>query len=237
MEIEAEKRLENLIYNGEKARYNFEIHVSHHRKSHNDIAKATGTGLTEQVKVRKLITSLAWPKLQASIAAIRAQENLRTDFDTCVNYLKGQISLMDGFPDERARISASETVTLGSRRSLARASSQGPGRGYPNQRDSASGRGRAGGRGGRGRGDVGRGRGRGYMNRSTDSSVDRWYTAAEWRALDPNERERIQSIRDKRKLPGTGYHVNTTSGATTVSDMSSSYTQRTAEEPSPKRSK
>jgi hypothetical protein len=92
IQVQAEQRLDTLRYHGEKARYNFETHVSNHRKAHNDILKASGTPLQETVKVRKLTTSLMSTDLKTAKSTIAAIENLRTNFDDCVNYLKGQLT-------------------------------------------------------------------------------------------------------------------------------------------------
>lgn len=130
IQVQAENRMDKLTYRGEKPRYSFETHVSFHRKSHNEIAKATGVEITEQVKVRKLLASLQASFLTAAIATIRAQDNLRGDFNETVNYLRSFISNSDN-----------EVRTVSR---LATGNSQG-GRGR-------GGRGR-GGRGGRGRGN------------------------------------------------------------------------------------
>lgn len=96
IETAAENRLENLIYRGEKPRYNFETHVSMHRKSHQEIEKATGIDIPEPTKVRRLIKSLQTSTMTVPIATIRAQENLRINFDATVNYLRAFISSIEG---------------------------------------------------------------------------------------------------------------------------------------------
>jgi hypothetical protein len=58
IELAAEKRLDLLIYCGEKPRYTFELHVSFHRKAHLDIEKTTGNVIPEPKKVRRLIKSI-----------------------------------------------------------------------------------------------------------------------------------------------------------------------------------
>jgi hypothetical protein len=195
IQVQAENRLDKLLYRGEKPRYNFETHVSFHRKSHNEISKATGIELTEQVKVRKLLTSLQTPTLLAAIATIRAQENLRNDFDETVNYLRAFISNSD----QELRV-------------ISRFGS-GPGRGRGNQ-----------GRGGRGRGRGGRGAGRGRGN-SSGTGVDRWYTVQEWYKLDDATKEKVRQEREKRRLAemsaqGSQESSNAQSIAATVSQRS-----------------
>jgi hypothetical protein len=100
IETAAENKLENLVYRGEKQRYNFETHVSMHRKAHQEIEKATGTPIPEATKVRRLLKSLQVATMAVPVATIRAQDNLRGDFDASVNYLKAFLSQTEQ-PDHR----------------------------------------------------------------------------------------------------------------------------------------
>ena len=88
IETAAKNRLDTLVYRGEKSQYNLETHVSMNRKSHIEIAKATGNEIPETTKVRRLIKSLQVDTMVVPIATIRAQDNLRGDFDATVNYLR-----------------------------------------------------------------------------------------------------------------------------------------------------
>jgi hypothetical protein len=92
IEAAAEKRLATLIYRGEKPRYNFETHVSSHRKSHQELEKATGQEMPGTQKVRRLLHSLQAPSMAAAIATIKAIDTLRSDFDGSVNYLRAFLS-------------------------------------------------------------------------------------------------------------------------------------------------
>ena len=92
IEMAAENKLEKLAYTGEKNRYTFETHVSMHRRAHQDLEQATGRELPQATKVRRLLKSLQVSSLAVAVATIRAQDNLRTDFDSCVNYLRSFIS-------------------------------------------------------------------------------------------------------------------------------------------------
>ena len=95
IEVKAEQRLENLQYRGEKQRYNFEMHVSMHRKSQLEIENATGRPIPETTKVRHLLKSLQAPTMTVPVATIRAQDHLRNSFDESVNYLKTFIATSD----------------------------------------------------------------------------------------------------------------------------------------------
>jgi hypothetical protein len=91
IETAAENKLETVVYRGEKPRYNFETHVSMQRKCHLDLEKATGQDIPGPTKVRQLLKSLQVSTMAVPVATIRAQDNLRTDFDASVNYLRSFI--------------------------------------------------------------------------------------------------------------------------------------------------
>jgi ribosomal protein L15 len=175
--IQAENRLEKLIYKGEKPRYTFETHVSFHRRSHNEIELARGQSLTDAEKVRKLLTSIQASYLQVAIATIRANDNLRLDFDASVNFL-------------RAFIANSSTQSENEVRNVSQVNVSKPGRG---------GRGRG---GGQGRGHKG-GRGHDKGTQGQGKGVDRWYTYKEWRELDEDKRKQVTESRKKRKISST----------------------------------
>lgn len=95
IEVAAEKKLQTLVYKRDSPRYNFEGHVSMHRKAHNDLLEATGVAVTEQVKVRKLIASIQASNLSSALGTIRATPTLKNSFDEAVNFLKGYLSTAD----------------------------------------------------------------------------------------------------------------------------------------------
>jgi hypothetical protein len=92
IETAAEKKLDTLIYRGEKHRYNFETHVSNHMKAHIELEKATGMPMPEKTKVRRLLKSLQAPTMSVPSATIQATESLKSSFDASVNYLRAFIS-------------------------------------------------------------------------------------------------------------------------------------------------
>ena len=87
----ADSRIENLVYHGEKARYNFEIHVSNFKWVHLDLAKA-GNEPDGRSKVCKFLQSIKAPELQMAVGVVCSQDNLLTDFEACINYLRRSIS-------------------------------------------------------------------------------------------------------------------------------------------------
>jgi hypothetical protein len=106
IEAAAEKALESGNYTGEKPRYNFETHVSKHLKAHLDIEKATGVAMAENTKVRKLLASIDCSMMVSAVAAIRAQDHLRNNFDASVNYMRAFILTT---PTTTRNVSASTT--------------------------------------------------------------------------------------------------------------------------------
>jgi hypothetical protein len=114
IEVAAEKQLTSLIYSGERQRYSFETHVSKHRKAHQELEKATGAALPDGTKVRRLLDSLQVASLAVPIATIKAQDNLRLDFDACVNFLKSFI--LSSPNTEQRNVSAVRRERYGKRR-------------------------------------------------------------------------------------------------------------------------
>jgi hypothetical protein len=116
MEVAAEKSLDTGHYTGEKPRYNFETHVSKHLKAHLDIEKSTGVAMTEKSKVRKLLHSLKSSAMAVPIATIQAQDNLRLNFDECINYLRAFIINTQGSEDRNVSALGSAKTAFSTKR-------------------------------------------------------------------------------------------------------------------------
>ena len=87
-------------YTGERQRHTFVIHVWKSRKAHQELGQAKCIPLTETTKVRRLLDSIQVTALAVPIATIKAQQDLRTHFDNCVNYLKLYVASINA-PDTR----------------------------------------------------------------------------------------------------------------------------------------
>jgi len=170
IEVAAENRLDTLVYRGEKPRYNFETHVSMHRKSHLELEKATGTPIPGPTKVRRLLKSLQTSMMAVPVATIRAQDNLRSDFDETVNYLRSFISTID---QESRNVSQVETKS-------------GPGKKFNKGNSNKN-------------SHYSKKKGK-DNDSSMDKSLDRWYKPAEWWKLDQAVRDKIVQARKKRKV-------------------------------------
>ena len=87
----AEDKLLTSQYHGERPRYDFKRHVSVHQKAHIDIEKATGTPLSGRDKVRRFLTTIKAPHMAVAVSTVLAQQNMRHDFDECINFLRQYI--------------------------------------------------------------------------------------------------------------------------------------------------
>lgn len=163
IEVAAEKKLQTLTYQRESPRYNFEGHVSMHRKAHNDLLEATGVAVTEQVKVRKLIASIKATNLASALGTIRATPTLKNNFDEAVNFLKGYLSTADAeVPRNVSKVESQHT------KKKAAAASKKSGK-FKNRNDLPK------------------------------TGVDRWYRPHEYRALTQEQKDAVNTARDKRR--------------------------------------
>lgn len=183
LEVLAEKRLDSHVYRGEKPRYTFEHHISIHRRAHLDIQRTTGVAMTEQVKVRKLLKSLNAPFLLTPISTIRAQPNLRGNFDEAVNFIRGFITTTS---EQEPRIIAANYTDQTTDKKRKK-----------NRKDGSS---KKGGGGGRNSNKSGGGNNNNSGNNDQNSnSLDRYYKPQEWRKLSQDVRDKVLAIRAKKK--------------------------------------
>ena len=95
MANDAERKLATANYVGEKRRWNFEKYVSLHKDQHTvlkGLMEYGYVGIDERSKVRHLIDGIKTEKLDTIKATILARQELRTDFDGCVNLYKDFIA-------------------------------------------------------------------------------------------------------------------------------------------------
>lgn len=179
LEVLAEKRLDSHTYRGEKPRYTFEHHISIHRRAHLDIQRTTGVAMTEQVKVRKLLKSLAAPFLMTPIATIRANPNLRGNFDEAVNFIRGFITTTSEM--EPRVIAANYTEQIVDKKKKKK-------KGGDSKKGSGGGR--------KGNNTSGANNASGNSN---SNAIDRYYKPQEWRKLSQDVRDKVLAIRAKKK--------------------------------------
>lgn len=87
----ASRKLESLVYTGEKQRYTYETHVSHFKQAHLDLEKA-GAPLEERTKVRQFLKSITAAELQTAVGIVRSQRTYMTNFEETINYLRGFVT-------------------------------------------------------------------------------------------------------------------------------------------------
>jgi hypothetical protein len=98
-----------------------------HRKSHLELEKATKITMPEMTKVRRLLKSLKSTTMAVPIATIRAQDNLRGNFDATVNYLRSFISTIDHETRNVSQVQSKPSARRGTRGSNKRKGGSGGG--------------------------------------------------------------------------------------------------------------
>lgn len=198
IQVQAENRLDRCEYRGEKPRYDFEKHVSNHRRSHNEILKASGVPLQESAKVRKLLTSIHAPELKAAKATVAAMETLRNNFDECVNYFKGQI-VRGEVTDER-NVSATKVASLPSWKKRKDGNNQ-------SQKQSKKGKHKE------------------DENSDSGKKLDRWYSGPEFRKLSKKQKAAVYAAREERKAAQVTTDETVATSSSTLTSSSTSQRQ------------
>ena len=107
----AEERWDNSVYSGEKPRYTYEVHVCFHQKAHIDLVRGGNTAMDDGTKVRKFSRTITAQELQVPIATVKAAQNMRTDWNQTVNYLRNFVTPAVG---NKRNVSAAESSYSGS---------------------------------------------------------------------------------------------------------------------------
>ena len=206
----AEHTLDTTFYHAERKNFNFEKYVTIHRKCHTDLngLREFGyPGLDPRSKVCHLIAGIKTTTLDATKNTNWASEDLRRDFDRCVDQFHTAIS-QQGTGNESNSRNVSDVSQHGGRgrggrggHNGGRGSGRDGGRGRGG-RGGGRGRGRGGGREGHGRGRGGRGGGGAPGNGAITAVTDRYYTYAEFQNLTSEQKgevTRLQELRDGRR--------------------------------------
>jgi hypothetical protein len=199
IQAEAENKLKNTFYNGERQNWNFEKFVQTHKDQHTAIEGLFQYGypsLDKCTKVRHLIAGIQTTELESVTNQVWSSVTLRGDFDACVDLYKTFINMKASTVSKTLNDSNVGTDRGGGGRG---------GRGGNERRYQPYGRGRGRGRGGgrdhgRGRGG-GRGRGAGGRGAAADANgevTDRYYTPQEFEALGPDGRNQVFRLREGR---------------------------------------
>jgi hypothetical protein len=178
---QADTRLMQTFYGGEKNKFDWSKYVSVHKRCHNDL-EATGPPLSEDDKVRRLLNGIHMTKLDTAVLFVRSSPHLMMNFDSTVDSITTVVeNIRDSFKRPFQQVSSAETG------------------------QTPAGRGRGGGyRGGRlnrrGRGQGGRGRGGQHQNTDpwTEPISSRWYQSHEIARMTDAQRQELRSRRSDR---------------------------------------
>lgn len=203
---DAENRLKNTYYTGERRRFNIEKFIKVHIEAHNDIQKCNEASngtiplMDEGSKVRKFLDGIRTTKLDAAKGTIWASATMRNDFSATCDLITTFAKQSAGGETDARQVASNTTLNHGGRGRGGRGFIRGrggAGRGRGPYRGSTFGRGGRGsfGRGGRGgRGGSGRGRGR----NAHEPLTDRWYEPWEFNELGDDGRAEVQRLRKER---------------------------------------
>lgn len=203
IQAEAENKLKNTFYSGERRNWNFERYVQIHKDQHTAIEGLFQYGypsLDERSKVRHLMAGVRTNELDTVKAQVWSSVALRGDFDACVDLFKTFIQQKASNTTKTLNISNTSTER-GGRGGGGRGGRGGDSRNT--RRDSNRPFAGRGGRGrGRGRGGGGRGRGNPGRHNSHGNNkgeiTDRYYTPEEFEGLGHDGRNRVYELREKR---------------------------------------
>lgn len=108
----SEKRLNELVYKGERRGYNFDMYTKDRLEAHLKLEQLTEfgyTGIDERTKVRLFIEGIQTDFLQPATASVLTQPNLKSNFDACSQYYK---SYLDQVPDSVKRNASGRHVSF-----------------------------------------------------------------------------------------------------------------------------
>jgi hypothetical protein len=179
---QADTRLMQTFYGGEKNKFDWSKYVSVHKKCHNDL-EATGPALSEDDKVRRLLNGINTTKLDTAVLFVRSSPHLMMDFDATVDSITTVVeNIRDTFKRPFQQVASTETNPTAGR-------GRGGRGGY---------RGGRFGRGGRGRGGRGRGRGDQNLEPWTEPISSRWYQGHEIARMSDEQRQELRAKRSER---------------------------------------
>ena len=193
VKAQADATLNKIFWNGNARNFTFAQFTSKLNDAFTDLAD-NGEPKTDEEKVRKFLSKITDPKLKVAKATIHATPTLFSDYQSALDFMKGQLdaqTMEDGGQNNR-RISEINRTDQGNR-----GGGRGRGRGRGDYRTNGrGGRGRGGGRGrnGGGRGNSGGGR----FSKSGHLLNGGGYPPSIWEGFTREEREYVTNLREKR---------------------------------------
>ena len=193
----ADATIETLCFDGRGRNYTFEKFCEQLNKAHADLDE-NGEPLTETKKVRRLLSAVRDPRLEAAKNTIMVTTHLRSNLTGAMSHFADTLDLVKQLPKPR---SIASTAT------------------------NNAGRGRGGrGQGGRGRGGRG-GRDRGQSNTTSafdPSNPGKSYSPSEWRTLSTEEMAKCRAARANNPRPRTAGAVTTEAETTAAAETTRS---------------
>jgi hypothetical protein len=181
----ADKTLETIFYDGKARNFTFENFSEKLTKAFTDLGE-NEEPYSDAKKVRKLLSAIVDPAMNAAKTTVLATPHLRSSYDEALNFL--------------AEVVDTQKQMQGRHRNISSVRGGPPGRGGT-------------GRGGRsGRSGGGRGRGHGGRSGNQRSAFDRrdpgrTYSPQEWRTLSEDERAQVRTSRENRKRKAAAVDV------------------------------
>ena len=192
VKAQADATLNKIFWNGNARNFTFAQFTSKLNDAFTDLAD-NGEPKTDEEKVRKFLSKITDPKLKVAKATIHATPTLFSDYQSALDFMKGQLdaqTMEDGGQNNR-RISEINRTDQGNR-----GGGRGRGRGRGDYR--TNGRGGRGRGGGRGRNGGGRGNGGGRFSKSGHLLNGGGYPPSIWEGFTREEREYVTNLREKR---------------------------------------
>lgn len=187
MATELEAEFNNLSYNGETRRWNFEKYVTKHVELYNRVQELEAhgySGMDAQSRVRKFMSGIKTAKLDVVKTSVLADPKLQSDFDRVSNLYKDYIcqdkSLNSSKRDAANIAGLQGGQSTGNNRNGRNGRNQNQGNGSDNRRNSNG------------------------RNVSDVSVQDRYYTKEEYAKLSADEKSALYRMRKRRKTDGGG---------------------------------
>ena len=177
MALQARTKLQNAVYNGEKARWNFEKFIRVHYQQHHILQGLVPygySGLDEPTKVQYLLDGVKTDKLETVKVNIISSASLRSDFAKCVTLMQDYIR-QDKNSQPKVQIATVTAGKGGTKGKKGKASGKPSGKGAGNKK-----------------------------RKPTSDEVEaveyRYYTSDEYKALTPPQKNYLRLKRKKEEV-------------------------------------
>lgn len=209
----ADRLMDSTFYDGRSRAFTFEQFCETLQQAFTDI-ESTGEVISEQRKVRILMTAIRDDRLATAKSQVTATPELKAMFDAAVNFISQFLDERRAITNNNHGMNPPRNVSVVNANPGRGRGSGGGGRGTfgrGGSRNNGRGGGRYNGRGGN------RNNGRGSMGIS-----DKYYTKAEWDLLSQEEQQRVRDLRSNRDRQRGVHAVDTSRSVRQRTDDGSS---------------